>query len=582
MTSLPIVDQDQADSSRARGRPARPWAIPVHICRVGLFIGILLLVRQKHIEFLASRSEHEQLDLVQLNSFLDSMPHAVELKPFQASSQSREFADAENRPIGSLVQTSPKSDSIVGYIGPTNLAVAVGATGTIAEVQILQSADTVEHVDAIRDSTQFLKSFQGLDWNQPALWPEIDAVSGATLSSYAIAQSVAAKAGGEVKPLKFPNTISDQEIESVFGPNTNIGNEPKRGLLRPIELGSKSFLEGYIARTSPHSDALPGYQGPTDSLIAFDKDRRLSHIRVRSSFDNEPYVGYVEEDRYLESLLKGKTLKEILVFDESQYEGVSGATMTSINVLEGIKALAKADEKSRSSPVADAGNANRISVIPWRDIGSICICLYGVLMGLTRLRAHKRLRFGYLMLVLVYLGFISGDILSAALVVGWSQNGLPYSVAPALILLAAAAFAIPVVSKHNVYCRHICPFGAAQQLVMNRIGWKIRLGKKLSHFLKLGPVLLLALILLTGLKLLNLNLASLEAFDAFAFQIAGWATISIAIGGLIASLFVPLAYCRFGCPTGAALEFLRFNSRSDRLGIKDGIAVGLLALACLV
>ena len=76
-----------------------------------------------------------------------------------------------------------------------------------------------------------------------------------------------------------------------------------------------------------------------------------------------------------------------------------------------------------------------------------------------------------------------------------------------------------------------------------------------------------------------LNLAAIEPFDAYLFRVAGWATIAIAIGGLVASLFLPMAYCRFGCPTGSLLNYLRLHGRSDHLSLRDLAALALLALA---
>ncbi|MCA9071915.1 MAG: hypothetical protein KDA84_23465, partial [Planctomycetaceae bacterium] len=66
------------------------------------------------------------------------------------------------------------------------------------------------------------------------------------------------------------------------------------------------------------------------------------------------------------------------------------------------------------------------------------------------------------------------------------------------------------------------------------------------------------------------------------FRIAGTATIGIFVVGLVASLFVPMAYCRFGCPTGALLGYLRFHGQSDRFTRKDAAAIGLLAMALLM
>jgi len=75
------------------------------------------------------------------------------------------------------------------------------------------------------------------------------------------------------------------------------------------------------------------------------------------------------------------------------------------------------------------------------------------------------------------------------------------------------------------------------------------------------------------------NLAAIEPFDAYVVRVAGWATLAVAVGGLVVSLFVPMAYCRFGCPTGAVLNYVRLQGPGDRFGRRDIAALALLALA---
>ena len=81
---------------------------------------------------------------------------------------------------------------------------------------------------------------------------------------------------------------------------------------------------------------------------------------------------------------------------------------------------------------------------------------------------------------------------------------------------------------------------------------------------------------------LPFSLVDIEPFDAWVFYVAGWATITIAVIGLVASLFVPMAYCRYGCPTGAVLGYLRFHSRSDRWTRRDWVALGLVLFAAVL
>ena len=84
--------------------------------------------------------------------------------------------------------------------------------------------------------------------------------------------------------------------------------------------------------------------------------------------------------------------------------------------------------------------------------------------------------------------------------------------------------------------------------------------------------LLLALVLFSVAFAWPVNLNTLEPFDAYLFLVAGWASIAIAILGLLWSLFTPLAYCRYACPTGALFKLLRFTGDADRFGTRDWLA----------
>jgi polyferredoxin len=173
-------------------------------------------------------------------------------------------------------------------------------------------------------------------------------------------------------------------------------------------------------------------------------------------------------------------------------------------------------------------------------------------------------------------------MLSQALLVGWAQSGVGWRFSPGLVLLAAAAFLVPLASKRQVYCHHICPHGAAQQLIKNVLPFKGRLGHWPTRLLGLIPWLLLASVVAVALLHLPFNLAAIEPFDAYLFRIAGWATLAIAVIGLVFALFVPMAYCRFGCPTGALLNYLRMQGRGDRFSVRDGASLALLLLAIVL
>ncbi len=91
------------------------------------------------------------------------------------------------------------------------------------------------------------------------------------------------------------------------------------------------------------------------------------------------------------------------------------------------------------------------------------------------------------------------------------------------------------------------------------------------------PGLLLIVVLLVSFRDLPLDLAGIEPFDAWSIKGIGMATLVIAIVSLVISAFVPMAYCRYGCPTGFALELVR----KEKKGFvkKDLWLAALLVLA---
>jgi hypothetical protein len=78
---------------------------------------------------------------------------------------------------------------------------------------------------------------------------------------------------------------------------------------------------------------------------------------------------------------------------------------------------------------------------------------------------------------------------------------------------------------------------------------------------------------------LPIDIASVEPFDAYLIRTAGIASIVIAIIGLVVALFVPMGYCKYGCPTGAVLAFVRSHGKADRFAARDWAAGLMVVLA---
>ena len=545
----------------------------VHSIRVAILVCIALLMRSQQKVLTLSNAKTD----IQLSTAQELFPQARSLSPGEDRVK---VLDESDNQIGFVRQTSPASDDIVGFSGSTNVLIGFSPDERILGLRVIRSGDTRDHVRQVVEDEQFMLAMNGLTADE-AKRKSVDAVSGATLTSLAMLESVAVRLGAEEqKSLRFPDPPSLEAIQTLFSDAAYAESTEV-----PTELSildTRRVKIGWVLRTSPAADNTIGYQGPTEALIGLDAEAKVIGVTLLKSYDNEPYVGYVRDDAYFASLFNTLDVEELSKFDlaESEFEGVSGATMTSTAVAEGIIATAVANSKwleERSSKTEGLASPVwfRLTVHDWGTL--LCIVL-GCIIGLTKLRANRTVGFLWQIVLVVYLGLTAGSLLSQAQLVGWARHGVSISNAFGLFCLAVVGLSIPVATKRNLYCTHLCPHGAAQQLLKRRLPWKVTLTARWKLFLSMIPGLLLIWCIVVGMTTLNFSLVDIEPFDAYVFRIAGWATIAIAVVGLVASLFIPMAYCRFGCPTGAMLEFLRFNAKADRWNRRDWFAAGALLL----
>lgn len=583
-SALPVLNQ---------ARPAHA-ALPylVHSFRVLLLVAILVIVRYANSK--SAGLEHDLSTNPVAIAFAESAfekTDEVQLKPASIEGQYEVLSVSAGKksPVGYLVRTSPQSDDITGFSGPTDCLVALSTDQQIVSVGILNSRDTVEHVDLIEKSPEFFAAFSK-EADDAQAWSEIDAVSGATLTSYAIIASVAKRIGGLEPALKFAAEPTMEKVRLLFPTAASVQSEGA-GAMWQVKNEQGQML-GKVLTTTPAADNLVGYQGPTAALIGF-KDGSCVGLAVDQTYDNQPYASYLDDAYGFQKKYKGKTLTELSEMDPQALgiEGVSGATMTSMAIAEGIP-LATTAALTKVEPNAAIAQRPLIGKTrDWRSYGAdfvtIVLVLVGVAFAFTKLSKLRWLRIGYQIAVVILLGFYSGHMLSQASVAGWAANTVPWSLAPGLVLLSLAALAVPMFSKHQPYCQHICPFGAMQQwartpMVKRIVRWRVAISGRVATLLRCIPIILLAIVVATAVSGSAFNLASIEPFDGFGFRVAGWATIVVFVAGLLFSFVSPMAYCRFGCPTGVMLNYSRFRADSHRLGLRDLVAVGLLVLAVVV
>ena len=565
-----------------------PWKVGpslAHAARVVVVAALAWLVHAEHVRYVGRQSAADLAGLP-IARVRKHLPEAVAIGgPSDGVASGRDLLDGAGERIGTMLRTSPAGDTAIGFSGPTDLLVVCDRDLSVAGIDVLSSRDTRDHVQAVERDAAFWQSFRGKSLEELAgMKPDkAHAVAGATLTSLAISEALVKRLGGTAAASRFDRGPTVADLKAIYPDAVRIEPDPGDPAVIRV-LAADAIPLGWALRTSPAADRVIGYQGPTDAVVGFDPAGKVRGVAVLASYDNEPYVGYVRDDAAFRGVYRGMSFEQVSGLDprDTGIEGVSGATMTSQAVAEGIVRAARQHAEMRATPRRHASWVSSVrdamAGIDGPQWGALGVIVAGIVTAFTRLRGTWFGRLALPIAVLAYLGFGAGALLSQAQLWGWAQAGVARG-AVVLIALAVAALVLPIATRRNVYCSHLCAHGAAQQLLVRFVKPKRSLPGWLKPVFVPLPWTLLAVAILAALFHWPLNLVDLEPFDAYLPAVAGTAAITIFVVSLIASSFVPMAYCRHACPTGALLDHLRLHRRVDRLTWRDGVLLGCLAVA---
>ena len=102
-----------------------------------------------------------------------------------------EVKDAKGNKLGTVLFSSPYSDKVKGFNGPTPLLIALDADGRIKNVALLENKETPGFAQRVVDGGLY-EAWNGLTPDE-ALSKEVDAISGATYTSNGVKNSLIAR-----------------------------------------------------------------------------------------------------------------------------------------------------------------------------------------------------------------------------------------------------------------------------------------------------------------------------------------------------------------------------------------------------
>ncbi len=289
-----------------------------------------------------------------------------------------------------------------------------------------------------------------------------------------------------------------------------------------------------------HTGNLPGvingYAGPVPLDITI-KNGIITDIQALS---NSETPAFFERVTPLFKSWIGKSTDEALAI---KVDAVSGATFSSNAIINNMRiGLAEYEGKKAQSSTST----------PWKIWIALAVTLAACIIPLfVKNKIYNNVQ---LIANVVVLGVWCGQFLDYTLILKYFSNGFLFPAGLVAIAMLTAAFIYPLLGRPQYYCNHICPLGAAQLLVSQICGYKIKLSAKVLKGLDwFRKILWAALMLLLWTDCLT-GWMDLELFQAFIYESASWWIIGIALCFIALSAIVSRPYCRFVCPTGSLIK----------------------------
>ncbi|HRP27409.1 MAG TPA: 4Fe-4S binding protein [Burkholderiaceae bacterium] len=200
-------------------------------------------------------------------------------------------------------------------------------------------------------------------------------------------------------------------------------------------------------------------------------------------------------------------------------------------------------------------------------LGALTLIFFFQDLLVTREKLFDRIRLGYLVVTLLWLGWFAHAQLSVVNILTFANSlrtGFNWSlflVDPLIFILWCSVAAALLFWGRGPFCGWLCPFGALQELT-NRIAKKLHVPQvKIPWRVheRLVPFKYIIFLGLFGVSLGSLALAEqLSEIEPFKTAIIlhfvrEWWFVAFAAALLAAGLFIERFFCRYLCPLGAGL-----------------------------
>lgn len=298
-----------------------------------------------------------------------------------------------------------------------------------------------------------------------------------------------------------------------------------------------------------------GYGGKLELLVQVDSSGKIINSLVTNHKETEAFFQKTINSDIQKKLVNKTQRDKFLV--NIDIEGISGATYTS-KALVSAAGIATRKVTRNILGLETAEEVNPQINIELPILLIIILFIISIYASSGKIKQVKMLRWVIMILSLIMIGFIFTRPISLGIInkflLGfwpeWQTNLYWY------ILLAGVVLSI-FVTKKNIYCEWICPFGAAQECISKVGGFNKNIPQKVKYPLIWVQRILALVIIILALIYRNPNYFSFEIFGSF-FQLIG-TTLQFALMGLflITSIFINRPWCNVLCPVRPITDYFR-------------------------
>lgn len=305
----------------------------------------------------------------------------------------------------------------------------------------------------------------------------------------------------------------------------------------------------YVAHVSK-----PSYGGPLEVAALVDSDKNILATTVLSSSDTDSYLRKVVGFGILEAFID-KPIDNIPEIDT-----VSGATLSSTAIIRGIeRAIQQIGAAEFDMPGVEEVRPPATPEI--LKLAIICLLFIAAFIITTKkVKKKSKARTALLCCSVIVLGFWLGAQHSLATVVSlingsWLKGMATYAALLCLVLTVVSF----LLTRKNLFCTYICPFGAVQEGLGKITGSSAPVQQQWMVWIARSWVLL---VLLVALYYQAPSYAMYEPFGKMFNFIGSGIIYTLTILVVLSSLLFKRPWCHLFCPTNMIISYLRFARKS--------------------